>query len=328
MASFVLWRGVSALDNKTAIAAVLVLDSTNRKMTTAEAPSVAQLYIILDNVHPVEGVKTGQDAAICGSCPHRYLFDATGEAVEGSRTCYVGMHSVAAVYKATSSKPLTPISDISDGLSKSMLRIGAYGDPLALPFDLVDELCNIAGRNSRTLSRSPRRWTGYTHAWRREDLDPRWSRYVMASCDTVEDVRTASALGWRCFYVANATGDAPVLSVSEDLKLRRCLSDSSVKGASLTPCSLCRLCYGKEGDEDQALSVFIERHGNGAVKANFARRDEHAMTGIAPVLSRPTGKNSKNKRVLPVLNEIPAPVFGSEIPSQFLTPHASDRVSA
>jgi hypothetical protein len=72
------------------------------------------------------------------------------------------------------------------------VRYGAYGDPVLLPLPLVERLAYLAGR----------RYTGYTHQWRRPEYQG-YRPYLMASCETLEDTQLAESMGWRWYMVTN-----------------------------------------------------------------------------------------------------------------------------
>lgn len=65
-----------------------------------------------------------------------------------------------------------------------MLRLGAYGDPAALPEKVIKSLTKASGK-----------WTGYTHQHNHTWLQP----YCMASVETTLDAMRLQKLGWRTF---------------------------------------------------------------------------------------------------------------------------------
>jgi hypothetical protein len=115
------------------------------------------------------------------------------------------------------------------------LRITAYGDPSAVPYEVWENLLQYFTHH-----------TGYTHQWR--NLDERWSRFLIASCETPIHVVEATALGWSTFRVR--TPDAPMLSAE-----RQCpnITNPSIQ------CSNCRLCSGSNNEKTRHIS--IEVHG-------------------------------------------------------------------
>jgi hypothetical protein len=136
-----------------------------------------QTWIIRDDVHPVVASRTGADSAICGDCPHRGQYDAIGNRVAGTRTCYVMLTPVASVYRTLRNNRYDDLSaslDVAaDRIAGSMLRLGSYGDPAAIPHDVWTALlAGVAGH------------TGYTHQWR---AFPEYADILMASCDSVAE---------------------------------------------------------------------------------------------------------------------------------------------
>ena len=65
MQSFVFYDGPSALDGAPIIG-IAVLRSDNRK-----TGDMVQTYILRADTHPVDALRDGSDASICGDCPHR-----------------------------------------------------------------------------------------------------------------------------------------------------------------------------------------------------------------------------------------------------------------
>ena len=229
MKSLVVYRGPSAYDPSVTIRAVLVPDSDNSK-----TGNMAQLFILRDDVAPHTAQKTGQDSAVCGSCPLR-------PAMSGG--CYaLTFQGPLSTWKATTGKPVAGAGEIARALRGRTLRLGAYGDPAALPIHVIAHLARIVGGKA----------TGYTHGWRnRPDL----RKFCMASVETTAQALEATSQGWRTFRVT--TPNAPRLS-SEIL----CPSDK-------VSCSKCLLCRGASLS---ARSITIPAHGT------FARR---ALAAVA-----------------------------------------------
>jgi hypothetical protein len=218
--SLVVYRGPSAYAPRTIIRAALVpaADSANRK-----TGAMAQLHILHDTIPPQVAQRTGADAAVCGTCPLR-------PALSGG--CYVvTCQGPLSVFKATVARPVAGAARIAALLQGSTLRLGAYGDPAALPPHTVQHLAALVHGRA----------TGYTHGWRmRPDLAP----YCMASTETPADAAAAHAAGWRTFR-ARAPG-APVLPSEIDCPSPR------------VTCAACRLC---SGNTLRARSISIEVHG-------------------------------------------------------------------
>jgi len=75
------------------------------------------------------------------------------------------------------------------------VRLGAYGDPAAIPFEVWRQLLATAAGHSRT-----------PHAWR--TCDPRFKAIAMASVDDVREFHEAGLRGWRTFRIRRTVDDA------------------------------------------------------------------------------------------------------------------------
>lgn len=241
MRGFIIDRGFSPFDGDPYVA-ILTLKSSNRK-----TGDMAQVYIIRPDVHPVDAINSGNDAAICGDCPHRRKWNTA----EGkyTRSCYVNVaQSVQSVYKAYKRGAYTDITDCASAtelvsrllsfkvkLSKLRIRWGAYGDPAMINPKVVRwfNLISVAH-------------TGYTHQWRFAWAEP-FKGVFMASCDSFADYMEASAAGWKTFAVV------PKGSTPYSGKLCPATADNSQ-----AQCLTCKLCDGAKTD------IFVHAHGVGA----------------------------------------------------------------
>jgi len=142
---------------------------------------MAQLWILDATTEPHKAVKTGEDESVCGDCPAR------------GKWCYVttfqGPLSVYRTWKRGGYQPYN--ADLLEGIA---LRLGAYGDPAAIPFEILEEVVSNVDR-----------YTGYTHQWK--TCDVRYQSLCMASVDSIEDGERAIASGWRTFRVAERAND-------------------------------------------------------------------------------------------------------------------------
>ena len=238
--SVILWEGPSAHDGAplVLIATGLGAPSANRKT----GPMV-QTYILRADVGPLAALASGADASICGACPLRG-FSADG--VRQQRACYVNVgQSVESVWRAYArgSYPRVNAEEGRALLAGRSVRLGAYGDPAMVPFDIV------AGLMAEALPSS----AGYTHRWR--TTDPRWSGLLMASADGAADHVAAQAAGWRSFAVLARGASLP---------------SGTVECAATRPnnplqCIDCGMCAGtRGGTRTRAVSVAILAHGAGA----------------------------------------------------------------
>lgn len=229
----VVWEGPSRFDGSPVVV-VVTFKSDNRK-----TGNMAQVWILRQDMAPREAVASGADAAVCGTCPLRG--DGTGK----GRACYVDLakapRSVWAAYRR-GTYPRVTLTHAARLLSGRTVRLGAYGDPTMAPLYVMRAL--VATAKGRT---------GYTHGWR--DIDPAWSRLLMASADSVQDRRDARALGYRSFYVA---------PVGTDLQSSGAMLCSATRERNPLQCSECLACAGTGDTGRVAVDVAIIAHGSGA----------------------------------------------------------------
>lgn len=235
----ILYEGPSLLDG-----APIVVIATGIKnvSTNAKTGEMIQTYILRSDMTPIDAVHDGADESICGACPHRG--DGTGH----DRSCYVTLfHGPRAVYAAykRGAYPAMSIRDVNFVLpfQNRMVRLGTYGDPVAVPY----EIWRIALQGTKG-------HTGYTHQWRRPDVDPAvWAPLVMASADSVADMDDAHALGYRTFRVT-PVGDLPI-------KGREIVCPASHEAGQKVECIDCKACMGTSAKA--RVSIQIQAHGTG-----------------------------------------------------------------
>jgi hypothetical protein len=229
----ILYEGPSAIDGKpiVVIATRIVTASTN-----AKTGDMVQTFIIRSDIAPMDALRSGADASVCGDCMHR-------PANKGS--CYVTVgRAPTSVYKAyLRGRYARPGVDYDARIIPAlfaglMFRLGTYGDPAAAPFQVWRAATlHAAGHN------------GYSHQWR----DKRFAAFkllCMASADNEQDFADAHAAGWRTFRVK--TADAPRLS-----KEVQC--PASKEMGHKTSCAECKACGGTEAKA--RASVVINAHG-------------------------------------------------------------------
>jgi hypothetical protein len=239
MSGFVFYRGPSQIDGSPIVGIVLIAESSNEK-----TGAMCQTYIIRSDVHPVIASQTGEDFAICGDCKHRgrYRLLASGAyiRIDGSRSCYVQLNNgPASVYRALQDglyADLAP-ADIAPMLQDLFVRLGAYGDPAAIPYGAwLALLAYVAGV------------TGYTHQWA---AYPEFAIWCMASVDSPLERVFAKALGFRTFRVAPSVG-------WEKEKGEGLCPASKQAGRKLT-CISCMACGGHSAPNK--ADMMIPDHG-------------------------------------------------------------------
>jgi len=233
---FVFYDGPSAIDGAPIIG-IAVLRSANVK-----TGDMVQTFILRADQSPLAAIDNGADASICGGCVHR------GDDTR-ARTCYVDVaKSVQSVYAAWTrgAYPLMSPAQGARMLKGRAVRLGAYGDPAAIP-----------ARHWRALLRYAAGHTGYTHQWRQSHAQG-LRGLVMASADSASERDTARAMGWRTFRVRGA---------DEPMGAREFACPASAEAGARRQCITCQACDGAARGPAQA-SVAIIVHG--AMARHFA----------------------------------------------------------
>ena len=231
MAGFVFYSGPSMLDGAPIIG-VAITSSTNRK-----TGSMVQTYIIRADVAPLDALRTGDDASVCGDCKHRPI---------SGGACYVnvgqGPRSVYAAFKR--GRYAESLADAAKACEGQMLRLGTYGDPMAIPAAIW-----------QTLTAGAIGHTGYTHQWLNGDVAPAQREAVsslcMASADTESEADMARSIGLRTFRVRRP--DDAVMA-------GEFLCPASAEAGKRKTCIECGACNGVR--ENRAASPVIVAHGS------------------------------------------------------------------
>lgn len=234
---YVLYRGPSLFDGRD-IVVVATLTSRNEKTS-----NMVQTWIMLTDVAPHHAVRSGEDASVCGDCIFRQGSGCYVRTYQAPRSVWSAFHRGRYV---DISGDLSAIASVGADLT---VRLGAYGDPVAVPEEIWSAL----------VSRS-RAHTGYTHAWR---VAPRAFRsLVMASCDTESDKVRASLRGFRTFRVSDGTDAA---------RLRGEMTcPASAEAGHVRSCADCHACDGARGEGLTQRDVTIRLHGALASRARQA----------------------------------------------------------
>jgi hypothetical protein len=209
------------------IVAIATMSTSNRK-----TGDMVQTWILRADMGPVDASKAGADASICGDCPHRWHLGGA---------CYVnigqGPLTIWEAYRrGRYTVATTEKGQLAIGAGRRV-RLGAYGDPAAVPADVWRALVSHAAGH-----------TGYTHQWRRPDATA-LRTLCMASVDSAEELHAAQSDGWRTFRV---TDPAEIFELGEI----ECASDA--RGIS---CADCLACDGAQRSGRQA-SIAITVHGS------------------------------------------------------------------
>lgn len=246
----ILWEGASEIDGAPIILVATGLKGSSRNAKTG---NLVQTWILRADVNPVDATKTGQDESICGKCPHRGTtsMDSDGNPVNVGRSCYVTVFQAPRnIWQTAQNGKYARVGlDAARALLAGRnVRLGAYGDPAAVPLAVWDSILADSARG-----------TGYTHQWK--ECDSGFARYCMASADNAQEAQEAQAMGYRTFRVGTP---------AEKLAQGEFLCPASEQAGKKLNCAACLACGGTSSPN--RASVFIPAHGAaGKVKA-FEKR--------------------------------------------------------
>lgn len=248
---FIIYRGPSLLDNKPIVVVAITGKSTN-----AKTGDMVQTYILADNgKSPVQSAKDLDDVSVCGDCKHR-------RGLGGS--CYVNLGQGARAVMDGVMRGIYPkilFRDISKIARGRKVRLGTYGDPMAVPADVWLELvANASGH------------TGYSHQWNNPKFlnndNLYFKQYLpirglcMASVDSEDEWVDASSENWRTFRV-RAEGE-------DWLGKGEFVCPASAEAGKKKTCVTCMACdgVGQDGEGIKKATVVITVHGS--LKSRFA----------------------------------------------------------
>lgn len=230
MNSLVLWKGPSRIDGKP-----IMLVATDNSKNTKTGAGLVQTWILRSDIAPLDAIHSGQDSSICGDCTLR---GAVKDGRNFGRNCYVLVHNAPrSIYAAYTRGRYNHVS-LSEGrdlLAGRLVRLGAYGDPAAVPVNVW-----------RSLLAKASGYTGYTHQWRRFSAI---RQFCMASVESEGQAKRAHLRGFRTFRIGR----------------------NKVKGESVCPASkeaghklTCDACLACNGSSGRVGSIVIAPHGIGA----------------------------------------------------------------
>jgi len=206
-----IWSGDSLLTGEP-ISLYLIFGSSNRK-----TGKMVQTWILRDDVEPHKA-SLDEQRAVCGDCKLR------------DNGCYVTKFKAPlTVYRRYVNTDL-----VEPPKRITALRLGSYGDPAAVPFEVWQKL----------VLRTQGAITGYTHSWREADI--RLQRHCMASVDTPDEAIAAWSDGWSIFATCRLPG------------AKQCPADRT---AGMVKCITCGLCSGNRKNQ---RAIWIRPHGNQA----------------------------------------------------------------
>lgn len=238
----IIYEGPSLIDGKP-IVVVATQQSNNLK-----TGNMIQTYILRTDIDPIAANKSGQDYSICGNCEMRGEPTDDPNAMSAKkRACYVVLkRDPLAVWKGVEKGIYQRIKgheDIADIAYGRMVRLGAYGDPSAVPVYIWESLISKAKGH-----------TGYSHhAKMTAPLNEFRSDLYMYSADTEKEARNLWEKGIRTFRLVKSMKDIhpekEILCPAHELAGRR------------TTCENCGLCGGSKVDAKNIANIV---HGFGS----------------------------------------------------------------
>lgn len=222
----VLFEGSSRINGKPIVVIATGLNETSGNVKTG---AMVQTWILHSEMNPLQAHDQGEDDAICGDCIHRH-----------GRSCYVniGIGGPSAVYKAYKRGiyPKVSLEDMPQYFKDRNVRLGSYGDPVAVDISVWDAVLKLAHKH-----------TGYTHQHRKIQHKA-YQKYLMASCETADQANKALSNGWKPFYVRQADDALPAGMF---------VCPASKEGGNKRTCETCMACHGGTWNGKQATPTII-----------------------------------------------------------------------
>ena len=210
-----IWQGKSRFNGEDISAYLTYKKSENRK--TGEIP---QVWILADAMSPTDAVASGDDRAVCHLCEYSwYRRKLTGSKVK----CYVlPFAAPRSVWVSSRDKNVCSYRDYAPIIKDRVLRLGAYGDPCAVPISVWYKLRSVGLK----------RMLAYTHQWHLKG-NQRYRSICLAST-TPDNREHAIALGWKTFTTVpkGSDYDKPCL----------CPASTTSPHYGTVTCGTCGLC--------------------------------------------------------------------------------------
>jgi hypothetical protein len=223
----IVWSGQSRIDGQPIVLLVTGLFTPSSNPKTGP---MHQTWIFRQGVHPFEAIKSGEDISVCGYCPLRFNPDT------GKRICYVMAAPLGRIYKAYLAGRYKPVQLDSHGdiwFDLGRLRIGAYGDPAAVPIEVWIDWLDL-------LKALKIGWTGYTRRWMYPE-NQGFKQFLMASTFSDAEQAQAKSLGWHTYRVLQKGAELPESAT---------VCPGSEEGGYAKQCRECLMCKGTTAGKD------------------------------------------------------------------------------
>lgn len=243
----VLYQGPSEIDG----AEIVVVATGFRGSQNPKTGNMVQTWILRADKSPVDAIHDGSDESICGACPLRGIVD---EGRNRRRGCYVTVHQaprqVWATWKKGGYNELPTGREGQELFRYRKVRMGAYGDPAAVPYRVWSHILKLAAGRS-----------GYTHQWR-EGRFWRFKSLCMASVETHQAASQAQAAGWRTFRTSTE---------ENDIEENEIVCPASAEAGYRLTCETCLACNGnsRRRGESAPVSIVIAAHGSPATISSY-----------------------------------------------------------
>ena len=243
----VLYHGPSVLNPKEKV--VCIATGFQRKTKNPKTGDMIQTWILPANKNPCNAYFDGEDTAVCGNCKHR------SKTSGGLGTCYVPVHQAPyMVWEAWKRGSYdNPTLGSLAYFKNRNLRIGSYGDPAVIPFEVWD-----------TITQEVNNWVGYTHQFNNAKTDKRLKNIIMASVDSERERELAVSRGWRTFRIRTP---------NSELMDKEFVCPASKEAGHRLTCVECNACRGGENDGKKG-TVAIIIHGRGYKQKWFIKAYE------------------------------------------------------
>jgi hypothetical protein len=232
------YEGPSLIDGQPIVVIITnFVDGENEK-----TGDMLQAWILRQDISPIQAKIEYKDFSVCGDCKHHE-----------SKSCYVHLlHGPTSVYRAyLRNRYVKYTTTCEKFFAGKSLRIGAYGDPAAVPTAVWHRLSLLVTKTN-----------GYSHQWKR--CDQKLQNYCMASVDSigtyVKEYKQAQSKGWRTFRTRCFETD--IILDNEMV----CIA--SKEAGKLLDCNHCNSCSGSISNRKNPVIVV---HGVHNKVVNYIR---------------------------------------------------------
>lgn len=251
MSGYIVYEGPSMIDGEPIVVIATGIGPKSQRSKNEKTGEMVQVWILRSDISPMSAINTGQDESICGGCAYRGTVD---DGSNRNRACYVDVSKApGAVWKAYKAGKYKQIPGHRFRWKDQATRLGAYGDPAAVPVRFL-----------RSLTKRGKGHTGYSHQWRKLKFKA-YRPLIMASCDNLQDLDDAQAAGWRTFRVRKP---------GDELHKSEITCPASFEGSYAKTCETCKACDGSRSQSGEAplqKSIGIIVHGSPSKLASYSR---------------------------------------------------------